>query len=131
MELNDLLAPLLNKGQSINHIFATHADEIGLSEKTIYNYIDSCAFEIRNLDLPRKVKYRQRHEGPKVMTKMEYQYRKGRTYTDFNSYINANPNLPIVEMDTVKGARGSGKVLLTMISPRSGSGRRRISRRPS
>ena len=38
MELNDLLAPLLAKGQSINHIFATHADEIGLSEKTIYNY---------------------------------------------------------------------------------------------
>ena len=115
MELNDLLAPLLNKGQSINHIFATHADEIGLSEKTIYNYIDSCAFEIRNIDLPRKVKYRQRHEGPKVMTKLEYQYRKGRTYEDFKSYVEANPNLPIVEMDTVKGARGSGKVLLTMI----------------
>ena len=28
LELNDLLMPLVNKGQSINHIFATHSDEI-------------------------------------------------------------------------------------------------------
>lgn len=60
MELNDLLAPLIGKGQSINHIFATHADEIGLSEKTIYNYIDMNAFNVRNLDLPKKVRYPDR-----------------------------------------------------------------------
>ena len=114
MELNDLLAPLLAKGQSINHIFATHADEIGLSEKTIYNYIDMNAFRVRNLDLPKKVRYRQRHPHDVVM-KMDYQYRKGRSYTDFTSFMEQNPKLPIWEMDTVKGARGSQKVLLTMI----------------
>lgn len=33
-----------------------------------------------------------------------------------NNYVSQqNPNLPVVEMDTVKGARGSHKVLLTMI----------------
>ena len=37
------------------------------------------------------------------------------TYTDFTSFMEQNPNLPVVEMDTVKGARGSHKVLLTMI----------------
>ncbi len=58
MELNDLLTPLIGKGQSINHIFASHADEIGLSEKTIYNYIDMNAFHVRNIDLPKKVRYR-------------------------------------------------------------------------
>lgn len=47
--------------------------------------------------------------------KMDYQCRKGRTYTDFTSFMEQNPKLPIVEMDTVKGARGSHKVLLTMI----------------
>lgn len=114
MELNDLLMPLINKGQSINHIFASHADEIGLSEKTIYNYIDMNAFHVRNLDLPKKVRYRQRHTHEVVM-KMDYQYRKGRTYTDFTSFMEQNPKLPIWEMDTVKGARGSQKVLLTMI----------------
>ena len=114
MELNDILTPLIAKGQSINHIFASHADEIGLSEKTIYNYIDMNAFQVRNIDLPKKVRYRQRHPHDVVM-KMDYQYRKGRSYTDFTSFMEQNPKLPIWEMDTVKGARGSHKVLLTMI----------------
>jgi IS30 family transposase len=114
MELNDILTPLIAKGQSINHIFASHADEIGLSEKTIYNYIDMNAFQVRNIDLPKKVRYRQRHPHDVVM-KMDYQYRKGRSYTDFTSFMEQNPKLPIWETDTVKGARGSHKVLLTMI----------------
>lgn len=114
LELNDLLMPLIMKGQSINHIFATHADEIGLSEKTIYNYIDQSAFHVKNIDLPKKVRYRQRHSHD-VVLKRDYQCRKGRTYADFTSFIEKNPNLPIVEMDTVKGSRGSQKVLLTMI----------------
>ena len=37
--------------------------------------------------------------------KFDYQYRKGRTYTDFTSFMEQNPKLPIVEMDTVIGAR--------------------------
>ena len=114
LELNDLLMPLVNKGQSINHIFATHADEIGLSKKTVYNYIDQSAFRVRNIDLPKKVRYKQRHSH-EVLMKFDYQYRKGRTYTDFTSFMEQNSKLPIVEMDTVLGARNSGKVLLTML----------------
>lgn len=114
LEINDLIAPLIKKGQSINHIFSTHADEIGLSERTIYNYIDMNAFDIRNMDLPKKVKYRQR-QTQKMVTKLEYQCRKGRTIEDFKSFMELNPNLPVVEMDTVRGARKSGQCLLTMI----------------
>ena len=114
LELNDLLMPLVNKGQSINHIFATHSDEIRLSKKTIYNYIDQSAFRVRNIDLPKKVRYKQRHSH-EVLMKFDYQYRKGRTYTDFTSFMEQNPKLPIVEMDTVIGARNSGKVLLTIL----------------
>lgn len=114
LELNDLLMPLVNNGQSINHIFASHADEIGLSQKTVYNYIDQNAFRVRNLDLPKKVRYRQRHSH-EVLMKSDYQYRKGRTYTDFTSFMEQNPKLSVVEMDTVIGARNSGKVLLTML----------------
>ncbi len=114
MELNDLLSPLINNGQSINHIFASHAKEIGLSKKTIYNYIDQNAFSVRNLDLPRKVRYRQRHPHEVVM-KFDYQCRKGRSYADFTSFMEQTPHLPIVEMDTVLGARGSHQTLLTML----------------
>ena len=114
LEINDLLAPLILQGQSIHHIFASHAEEIGLSERTIYNYIDMNAFHIRNIDLPKKVRYRQRRPHDVVM-KLEYQYRKGRSYTDFISFMDQNPRLSVWEMDTVKGARGSHKVLLTLI----------------
>lgn len=47
--------------------------------------------------------------------KMDYKCRQGRTYTDFTSYMEQNPKLSIVEMDTVIGARGSGNVLMTML----------------
>ena len=39
--LNDLLVPLIKgKGQSIDHVFINHQDEIMMSEKTLYKLID-------------------------------------------------------------------------------------------
>lgn len=113
-KISEIIEPLIAKGQSLNHICATHGDELGISERTLYNYIDRRAFKIMNIDLPSKVAYRQRRPK-RVLTKLEYQYRQGRSYEDFKSYIEANPDLNIVEMDTVKGSRERGKVLLTMI----------------
>lgn len=114
IEIGDLISPLIMKGQSINHIFSTHAGEIGLSERTLYNYIDSNAFKVKNIDLPKKVRYKRRRQK-KIFTKLEYRCRRGRTYEDFKSYLSLHPNISVVEMDTVKGARAKGKVLLTMI----------------
>ncbi len=34
----DIIEPLIAKGQSLNHICATHLDELGISERTLYNY---------------------------------------------------------------------------------------------
>lgn len=113
-EIAEIIEPLMAKGQSLNHICTTHADELGISERTLYNYIDQNVFKVRNIDLPQKVAYRQRRPK-KVLTKIEYQYRQGRSYEDFQSFIDANPDLSIVEMDTVKGGREKGKVFLTMI----------------
>lgn len=109
-----IIEPLIEKGQSLNHICTTHREELGVSERTLYNYIDKSVFSVRNIDLPKKVVYRQRRPK-KVLTKIEYQYRQGRTYEDFTSFIQNNPDLSVVEMDTVKGSREKGKVLLTMI----------------
>ncbi len=62
-------------------------------------------FNVRNIDLPRKVKYRPRYKKP--------EFRSGRTYNDFQEYMDAHPDLPVVQMDTVIGSKG-GKVLLTV-----------------
>ncbi len=59
--LNEILVPLVKQGQSIHQIYLTHKDELMCSEKTLYNYVDGCLFDIRNIDLPRKVKYRPRY----------------------------------------------------------------------
>ena len=118
IEISELISPLILKGQSINHIISSHADEIGLSEKTLYNYIDRNAFSIKNIDLPKKVVYRQRRPK-KVLTKLEYKCRRGRTYEDFKAFTEENPDYEVVEMDTVKGTRYKGKVLLTMIFRKS------------
>lgn len=39
------------------------------SEKTLYNYIDNGFFDARNIDLPRKVRYRPRRKkgGPRLL----------------------------------------------------------------
>lgn len=120
-ELNEIariIEPLILRGQSPAHICASHAEELGISERTLYNYIESRAFKVGNLDLPKKVAYRRRRRK-KSLTHFEYKYRIGRTYEDFKSFAEANPGLPIVEMDTVKGSRTKDKVMLTMIFRKS------------
>lgn len=116
--ISEIISPLIKRGQSLNHIYATHRDEIGVSERTLYNYIDSNIFHVRNVDLPKKVVYRNRRKK-KVSIRMEYKYREGRTYADFNAFMEMYPNTAVVEMDTVKSARGCTKSLLTLIFPQS------------
>lgn len=113
-ELDCLVTPLLKQGQSIGHIFATHKDEIPCSIKTLYNYIDQGIFTARNIDLPKKVKYKERKkkkQGPTI----DYAYRENRTYKDFQTYIQEHPDVNVVEMDTVHGSNKTGNVMLTLL----------------
>jgi IS30 family transposase len=109
--LDQLVSPLLIKGQSLAHIYAKHEDEIDCSRRTLYKYIDRNVFSARNIDLPRKVKYKSRKKTPRTVINKEYC--KGRTYNDFIKYLQTSPTSSVVEMDTVEGQKG-GKVLLTL-----------------
>ena len=114
-EIDTLITPLIKeKHQSISHIYANHPDEISFSRTTMYNYVDLGVFSFRNIDLPRKVKYKKRKENEKQRIRRETAIRKGRTYEDFQKYIGKNPECSIVEMDTVEGVKG-GKVFLTLL----------------
>ncbi|MBP5413993.1 MAG: IS30 family transposase [Lachnospiraceae bacterium] len=116
VRMDELFSPLLKNGQSLGHIFSSHSDEIPVCRRTVYNYIDSCMFEARNIDLPRKVRYKRRKQ--KVNKNNDYTYKEGRTYKDFQKLFEADPDMDYVEMDTVKGKREKGKCLLTMIFPK-------------
>lgn len=109
--LNSIITPLIKQGQSIHQIYINHKDELMCSEKTLYNYVDSCLFDVRNIDLPRKVKFRPRYKRPKF--KVDRSCRVGRTYEDFLAFLGKNPDVSIVQMDSVIGERG-GKCLLTI-----------------
>jgi IS30 family transposase len=112
-ELDSLVSPLVKKGQSLNHIFANLASEIPCSKRTLYRYVDLGLLSCRNLDFPRRVRYKKRRHL-KRRPPTEQACREGRTYRDFLLFTGYQPDLPIAEMDTVHG-RAGGQVLLTII----------------
>ncbi len=112
--VDKLISPLIMRGQSIAHIYSTHSEEIGCSRTTLYSYIDKGVFTARNIDLPRKVKYRPRKTETKASEISDGSHRIGRTYEDFIKYTADHQNLSVVEMDTVIGKRESDKVFLTL-----------------
>ena len=109
--IDQIISPLIKQGQSIHQICVNNADEIMLDERTIYNYVDAGLLSVGNVDLPRKVRYKVRKKKPSV--RVDKQCHLGRTYEDFLEYTAANPDTPVVEIDSVEGRKG-GKVLLTV-----------------
>lgn len=111
--LDELITPLVLRGHSPYMILQNHP-EIKLCEKTIYNYIDSGAFSVKNIDLPKKVKYKVRKTGDAGKDIDDTGDFEGRTYKDFQAFLKEYPDTGVVEMDTVLGCEGSRKILLTL-----------------
>lgn len=111
--LNSVLTPLIkNQGQSIHHAVINNKNKIMYSENKIYKLVDLGLLEVRNIDLPRKIRFRKRTKKATIY-KIDKDCLKNRTYEDFQKYIQENPDTPIVEIDSVEGKKG-GKVLLTI-----------------
>ena len=109
--LDATVSPLVKNGQSIYMILQNHP-EITQCEKTLYNYIDSGALSVGNLDLPKKVKYKLRKTHSSEID--DTGIFEGRSYKDYEEYVKAYPDTNSTEMDTVVGPEGSSKVLLTL-----------------
>lgn len=112
LRLDEIISPLLKKGQSLHHICVRNADKIMQHERTLYHYVDAGLFTARNIDMPRVVRMGKRKKK-KDHFKVDRKCRINRTYADFQQYLSENPSIPIVEMDSVEGTKG-GKVLLTL-----------------
>lgn len=69
----------------------------------------ACLFDVRNIDLPRKVRFRERYKKPEF--KVDKGCRIGRSYKEFEHFMEQNPDIPVVQMDSVIGTVG-GKCLL-------------------
>ena len=111
--MNKILKPLIKEqGQSIHHAYINNQNSMICCEKEIYNLIDNGILEIKNIDLPRKVRYKKRNKRTNYY-KIDKDCLNNRRYNDYLKYIEENPDVNVVEMDTVIGNKG-GKVFLTL-----------------
>lgn len=111
-QLDDIISPLLKKGQSLHHIAIHHADELMKSERTLYSYINNGLFSAKNIDMPRTVRMRPRKSAPKPV-KIDKACRTGRNLECFHKYLKEHPYFPVRQIDSVEGIKG-GAVLLTI-----------------
>lgn len=111
-QMDDIVSPLLLKGQSLHHIAVHHADELMKSERTLYIYINNGLFTAKNIDMPRTVRMRPRKNVSKNL-KVDKACRLGRDFSSFQTYMEGHPDLSARQIDSVEGVKG-GAVLLTI-----------------
>ena len=109
--IEGVVTPLIKKGQPINHIFAHHRDEIGISKRSLYRYVRNGDIGIELMDLRRAVRYRPRRR--ERLPKPDPARKIGHTYDCFRAFMDEKPNTRVTEMDTVEGTKG-GKLFMTM-----------------
>lgn len=112
LSLDEIVSPLIMRGQSVHHIVTHNPDQFEVSEKSIYRYVSGGLLKAKNIDMPRVCRIKLRKSKP-VEHKVDSGCRIGRTYADFLSFVETS-GAPVVEMDSVIGRIG-GKVLLTMM----------------
>ena len=105
--LDKILSPHLQQGQSLHHICVANANRLFLSERCLYNYVAAGVLTTRNLDMPRVVRFRPRRPK-RDPHKIDRKCRQGRTYPDFNHFLQENDFPAIAEMDSVEG-QGAAK----------------------
>lgn len=120
--MGDLVKQLLVQGQSPIEI-VTNNPELGICEKTLYNYIEAGVFRssgVTNLDLRRQVSRRQRMSKDKAnefKKRKSYAYLKGRTTDDYQQYLaeqkEAGVHVSVVEMDTMYNDVSNGPFIQT------------------
>ena len=113
-KINEIIYPLVKKGQTINHLYINHPDILDFSKSSFYKYVNNGVFEFGPLDFPRIVKYKKRKNNPNRRTRKEREILINRKYTDFLDYTSRNPYLNIVEMDTVEGLQTEEDCFLTL-----------------
>ena len=113
----DIIKPLLKQGQSPFQIVTNHP-ELGISEKTLYNYIENDVFHeiagITVMDLRRQVSRKISKKKSKGYKKRaDRKYLQGRTYKDYKEYRSENPDVFITQMDTVYNDETNGPFIQT------------------
>lgn len=105
----NIISSAVEKGQHVYH--AIKANNLPVSASTVYRHIKKGYYRISPLDLPRMVKFKPRHK--KDVLYVPHAVKQNHLYQDYLRFIELNPDLPVVQFDTVIGNIG-GKVIMTI-----------------
>lgn len=109
--IDELILPRLRQGHSLYAITQDYKDRLPCGISTLYRLINDGELTARNIDLPRKVRFRPGR--PKRPHKVDKACRQGRTWQDYHAFLEAEEPPFVVQMDTVEGQRG-GPVVLSL-----------------
>jgi len=108
-ETERIISEAVQNGQHIYHII--QSNNLPISTATVYRHIQKRYYSITPMDLPRAVKFKPRNS--KESDYVPKWAREERTFNDFLAFVEDNPDIPLVQLDTVIGKVG-GKVILTI-----------------
>lgn len=116
-EKAEIIKPLLKQGMSPYVILQIHP-ELDMSEKTLYNYIESGLFHEINgicaLDLRRQTSRKiSKKAAAGYKKRQDRSYLKGRLYLDYQAFMEENPDALVMEMDTVYNDVTNGPFIQT------------------
>jgi len=108
-ETERIVSAAVSCGQHIYHAIVTN--KLPTSTASVYRYIKNGYYSVKPIDLPRAVKFKERKSSnsehiPSCM-------KKGRTFDEYLTFVEDNPNVPITQLDTVIGRIG-GKTIMTL-----------------
>lgn len=112
-QINGTISPLLKKGQSLPTICARYRDDLPVTDRTIYSYIDAGLLDARNIDLRRKLRRPERKKSGPVL-RVDRKCHIDRTYEDYLAHMAQNPDALVSQMDSVIIHKG-GQVILTIL----------------
>lgn len=112
-----VIKPLLGQGLSPFQIITAHP-ELGISEKTLYNYIENDVFHeiagITVMDLRRQVSRKlPKKKAQAYKKRTDRKHLKGRTHKDYKEYLSENPDVFVAQMDTVYNDETNGPFIQT------------------
>jgi transposase, IS30 family len=109
--LDDIVKKGIKKGQSLEHIKATHPD-LPISVRSLYRYVDQDILSTKSFDLRCKVRLKKRKKPTKIAQRAHI---AGRQFMDYLEFCAKHPQTFTIEMDTVHGAKSDTQYLLTFI----------------
>jgi len=115
-KIDNIVSPLLKKGQSIYHVVQTHGKELGISESALRRMVNDSDIYARNIDLRNTVQRKFRRKRSNTGYKTMKTVKEGHKYEDYLEYISKH-DVAIVQMDCVEGKKDESPVLLTLYFP--------------